>query len=436
MTIQDAGAGEGAGAVAPEGAGTRAPSSQTPPSPLPELDARKEALRLAGIYAVFATVWIVVSDYVARHSAATSDDLMEYSVLKGLAFVAVTAALLFGLAMRLMHRIRESMQRARSRDAEIARLSRLYAALAEINRAILWSRSREALYAEVCRALVEQGGIRMAWIGHEAPDAKQLEALAAHGQGSDLPAAVTFATLPSQLGDSAAGEAFQRGRPSIRNHVLEDLRSAPWRDAFRERGFAAAAAFPIRDGSEVAAVLAVYTAAPSFFHDLEIELLQRVTTNITYAIDNFRREERRLAAEERAHAEREFTQLLLESMPGIIFLYDESRHVHRWNRQMERVTGYSAREIARMNVLDFFTPEGRASVDAAISQIFEGKDSNAMARLQAADGTVTRYRLVSRRVEMGGRAYIMGQGVEVVSETPEFSIQTAPAPASGEPSPS
>lgn len=59
-----------------------------------------------------------------------------------------------------------------------------------------------------------------------------------------------------------------------------------------------------------------------------------------------------------------------------------------------------------------------------------------MARLQAADGTVTRYRLVSRRVEMGGRAYIMGQGVEVVSETPEFSIQTAPAPGSGEPSPS
>jgi len=392
-------------------------------------------LRLAAVYAAFAAIWIVVSDYIARHSAPSPDALMEYSVLKGLAFVGVTAALLYGLAMRLLRRARESMQKAMQRDAEVARLSRLYAALAEINRAILWSRSREALYAEVCRALVEHGGLRMAWIGREADGAKQLAPVASHGVGSDLPSVVTLTTVPSPLGDSAAGEAFQRGRPSIRNDVLNDLRSAPWREALRERGFAASAAFPIRDGAEVAAVLVVHTDVPVFFQDLEVELLQRATTNITYAIDNFRREERRLAAEQRAHAEHEFARVLLESMPGVIFLYDESRRVLRWNHELERSTGYSAREIASMDALDFFTSEGRERVRAAIESVFAGEESNVVARLQAADGSVRRYRLASRRVEMDGRPCVLGQGIESVPDAPEFDILKADTPPRGDTGP-
>lgn len=429
MTRKEAGAGEGAGTVATDGVESRAPS----PPHEPEVQPQREALRLAGVYAAFATVWILVSDYVARHSTASPDDLIEYSVLKGLAFVAVTAALLFGLTLRLLGRIRDSLRRTRQRDADVARLSRLYAALAEINRAILWSRNREALYSEVCRALVEHGGLRMAWIGREAGDARQLEAIASHGQGSDLPAVVTFATLPSPLGDSEAGEAFQRGRPSIRNHVLDDLRSAPWRDALRERGFAASAAFPIRDGSEVAAVLVVHTDVPGYFQDLEVGLLQRASTNLAYAVDNFRREERRLAAEERARAEREFTQILLESLPGVIFLYDEQGRMTRWNRELESRTGYSAHDIARMHPRDFFVSDGHERVDAAIGRILAGEESNLIGRLQSADGRVTRFQIVSRRVEMGGRPYVMGQAIELMPDAPEVEARAADAPARASP---
>lgn len=393
------------------------------------------AQRLTLIYAAFAALWIVASDHAALHLAGSDGSYLTVSIVKGMAFILVTAMLLYGLVYRAVSQQEAETARVRQREADAARMSRLYSALSEVNRAILWTRSREALYTEVCRALVEQGGLRMAWIGREAEGAKRLVAMTSHGFGSDLPAVVTLATEPSEWGDSEAGEAFQRGRPSIRNHLLDDVRSVPWREALRERGFAASAAFPIRDGSEVAAVLVVHTDVPGFFQDLEVELLQRATTNITYAVDNFRREERRLAAEQRAHAEHEFAQVLLESMPGVIFLYDESRRIIRWNRELERQSGFSAREIAGMDALDFFTSEGRERVRAAIERVFAGEESNVVARLQSADGGVRRYRLASRRVEMGGRPFVLGQGIESVPDAPEFDILQADSPPKGDTGP-
>lgn len=413
MTTNAAATGEGAGASAdPAGFAQSG-------APAPGIDPRREALRLAGLYAAFATLWILASDYLARHSARTPDDLLQFSVLKGLLFVGVTAAILFGLTVRLLDRLVASMHRTTLRDAEVARLSRLYAALGEVNHAILWSRSREVLFTEVCRALVEQGGLRTAWIGRETDDTRALVAVASHGDGSDLPVAATRVPPATPPGDGEAAEAFRRGRPAIRNHVQEDRR-----DDRREGGLAASAAFPIRDGSEVAAVLVVQTDVPGYFQDLEVGLLLRATSNLSYALDNFRREERRLSAEERAQAEREFAQTLLESMPGVIFLYDENRRIVRWNRQLERTSGYAARDIAGMHPHDFFQADGRERVDAAIDRIFAGEESNLTGRLQSADGGISCYQLVSRRVEMGGRAFVLGQGIELVPPAAD-----APAPA-------
>ncbi|MFH1499029.1 MAG: PAS domain-containing protein, partial [Verrucomicrobiota bacterium] len=56
---------------------------------------------------------------------------------------------------------------------------------------------------------------------------------------------------------------------------------------------------------------------------------------------------------EAAEAERNFSDALIDSLPGVFYLYDTAGKFLRWNRNFETVTGYDAAEIADMHPLDF-----------------------------------------------------------------------------------
>src|SRR5262249_10772794 len=64
----------------------------------------------------------------------------------------------------------------------------------------------------------------------------------------------------------------------------------------------------------------------------------------------------RCAAGESVMTEEVFSSMMLESMPGVVYFYDRNGRFLRWNRNFERVTGYSGEQIATMHPLDFFPP--------------------------------------------------------------------------------
>ena len=55
--------------------------------------------------------------------------------------------------------------------------------------------------------------------------------------------------------------------------------------------------------------------------------------------------------------EKEFSEKVLSSLPGIFYLYDEDGNIVRWNKNHEILTGFSAGEIARRKILDWFNEE-------------------------------------------------------------------------------
>ena len=52
--------------------------------------------------------------------------------------------------------------------------------------------------------------------------------------------------------------------------------------------------------------------------------------------------------------ERTFTDAVLDSVPGLLYLYDDQGLLLRWNRQHETLTGYSPEELAKMHLLDWY----------------------------------------------------------------------------------
>lgn len=299
------------------------------------------------------------------------------------------------------------------REREAVRLSRLYEALSQINQTIVWSRAREELLSKTCRILVENAGFTLAWIGWHEPETQRIVPLAIGGAYEDYIRSISVYADDRPEGRGPTGTAFRSGRRYISNDLQDDPATLPWREGMARHGLRAAAVFPIRENGRIRGTLSVYASQPGFFQEREIALLEEAAGDITFGLDNLARDEGARAAEVAVQRERHFSDAMIESMPGILYLYDGSGHFLRWNRQFERVSGYAADEIARMHPLDFFGAADKPQLEAKIAEVFAAGSATVEASFATKDGRALPYFFTGRRVELDGMPCLVGIGIDV-----------------------
>jgi len=70
--------------------------------------------------------------------------------------------------------------------------------------------------------------------------------------------------------------------------------------------------------------------------------------------------------------EKLFTEKLLESLPGIFFLYDSTCHLKRWNKAHETAMGFTADELRDWYIPNWHeTPEDAAIGMALVKSVLE-----------------------------------------------------------------
>lgn len=125
------------------------------------------------------------------------------------------------------------------------------------------------------------------------------------------------------------------------------------------------------------------------------------------------RESKQRQAEEKVRAEQQFSDTMIDSIPGILYLYNKQGRFLRWNQNFERVSGYTAQEIARMTPGDFFTEEDRPQVAERIARVFERGSSSVEAPFLSKDGRTTPYFFTGKRVEFEGMECLVGTGIDI-----------------------
>jgi len=132
-------------------------------------------------------------------------------------------------------------RQARSRNQ---RLTQLYAALSQSNDAIVHSRDEIALFQQVCRVLVEVGGMRTAFVGRAEAD--QLRAVAKFGAGIQLLADVLLPLTPlAPQPRGLSASAWCSAEPVWCQDYLNDARNEPWLATAAQLGWASAASLPL-----------------------------------------------------------------------------------------------------------------------------------------------------------------------------------------------
>ena len=297
-------------------------------------------------------------------------------------------------------------------ERELERLNRLYAALGQINQAIVRLPERDELFRKICQVLVEDGGFRMAWIGLPAHD-NRLAPVADWGDENRYLQSINVYTDERPEGHGPAGTAFRENRTVISNDLMNDPTMEPWHAEAGRRGFHSCAGFPIRLRGAVCGALTVYATEPGYFQDKEIALLEEASEDVSFALGNFALEQERRRAEAVAQREKHFSDTMIESLPGVIYFYNREGRFLRWNRNFETVTGYSAEEIARMHPLDFFREGDKQRILERITEVFARGESSVEEYFLAKDGSATPYFFTGLRIVFDGEECLVGMGIDI-----------------------
>ena len=216
----------------------------------------------------------------------------------------------------------------KEQEREIERLSRLYAALSHINQAIVTQNNREALFAHICRLLVEIGKLRMAWVGWLDTNTRRINPVAQWGDSTNYLSQATIYADDRPEGQGPTGTAIREERNYICNDFSHDPRTLLWRKAAEQAGFLSSASLVIRLGGVICGAITVYAGETDFFQDKEIALLEEAAGDISFALDNFVRETARRQAELELRWKTAFLEAQVDSsLDGILVVNDQGKKI-------------------------------------------------------------------------------------------------------------
>ncbi len=205
--------------------------------------------------------------------------------------------------------------------AKIQRLTRFYATLSQCNQAIVRSKSEAELFPQICRDVVQHGGLKMAWIGMLDESDMQVRPVAFYGDGAEYVEGIQVsADVNSVFGRGPTGTAIRENRPFWCQDYQHDPATAPWHERGARFGWGASAALPIcRNGVAVGA-FTLYCSEVNAFDEAARNLLFEMAADISFALDNFAREAVRANLEMQSKSERAVLELLArgESLPNLL----------------------------------------------------------------------------------------------------------------------
>jgi|SRR5208337_3927002 len=189
----------------------------------------------------------------------------------------------------LMHKIKAAVEHRRA-YAEVTILNRLYSVVSRTNRAMIRIHDRQELLDEACRIAVEEGKSLMAWIGMVDPVTHKVRPVAACGYEAGYLSrlSITVDNVPQGMG--LTGIAIREGHPTVSNDIPSDPRMAAYNDEAAKRGYCSSAGFPLRNGSTVVGAMRFYSGESNFFNERELQLLQELTDDISFALEMMERD--------------------------------------------------------------------------------------------------------------------------------------------------
>lgn len=124
-------------------------------------------------------------------------------------------------------------------------------------------------------------------------------------------------------------------------------------------------------------------------------------------------EAERQRAREVIRKERDFSDFVINSIPGIFYILDAEGRLERWNRKMEEISGYPAAELIGQSPLNFLRRDCRAMAAQRMMDISAAGAGDVETVLVSKSGKEIPCYFYGHRIILDGKPRVIGIGIDM-----------------------
>jgi len=304
-----------------------------------------------------------------------------------------------------LHGTASDITEHKQNQLSIKALTQLYAALSECNLAIVQCANDNELFARLCKLVVEQGGMDLAWIGQV--DANN-RVVATHSYGNDnvlsyLDGINISVNADTPEGCGPAGTAIRENRPFWESQFQLRPTTSTWHERAKQYDLVSATSIPLRRNGQPIGALTFYSQKVELFSDDMRKLLEQMGSNISYALDRFDDAAKAYAYQATlVESEQRFRILVEQSIVGIFILQDGT--LTYCNPRAAQILGYTGSDMMiGQPTLNFIAPKNHNDISKLILSLLSEEINRAEIMFTAlrqngthvdlsADATLANYR--------------------------------------------
>jgi len=122
-------------------------------------------------------------------------------------------------------------------------------------------------------------------------------------------------------------------------------------------------------------------------------------------------------AEAQLKNEKNLSDSLINSLPGLFYLFDKNGKFLRWNKNVETVSGFSHDEIAAIHPLDFYEREEKIVITRAIEKAFEKGKAEVEATFYTKNNERIPFYFNGWTIEIKGEKCLIGTAIDITQLT-------------------
>ncbi|MDP3682400.1 MAG: PAS domain S-box protein, partial [Ignavibacteria bacterium] len=196
------------------------------------------------------------------------------------------------------------------------------------------------------------------------------------------------------ISNGTVGKSIKSSQYAISNDIENDADMFPWRADALRLGYKSVASFPLNVLGKVIGTINLYSSEVAFFSDQEIQLLNEMAMDVSFALEAIDHQVERNRAEEKLIESEERYRRITEGLTDYLYtvkVKDGKAIETIHNEACFFITGYTSGEFEADSYLWFnmIMPEDREMVTQKFAKILEGKDLPPIEhRIICKDGTV------------------------------------------------
>lgn len=306
------------------------------------------------------------------------------------------------------------------------RLTRELRALSDCNQALIRAENEQTLFDKICSIVCDIAEYRLAWVGLLVNENKPyVNVVSQAGSSESLIDNVTY--FIDEKEETPIDIAVRSKKCSITPDFAKVTRKSLWSNYARKNDCLSAIALPLLDDKErVLGILAIYSGEMNVFEPEEIKLLGELSGDLSFGIVSLRTRFERNFAQRELIYQKELSDALLESTPGIISVIDHNGLAIRMNKDLMNYYGLTRKTFTPQDPLKFVYKDDLEIAKRDTERIpVTGHVENDI-RFEFKPDEITWWNVIGHALNISGTSYVIASGFDITSrKRAEENLQKA-----------